>query len=152
MKKQTSDRLKSRINITVSGCWDWTGSTNQSGYGTISFGNKNCLVHRVAFEEFCGEIPAGHEIRHRCHNRICINPEHLTTGTHKQNMNDMVVSGRSKYKTGVDNPRARLSESDVIAIRGKLRSGETLTGLALVYNVTPQNIYRIDKRLTWKHI
>jgi hypothetical protein len=35
---------------------------------------------------------------HTCDNELCLNPNHLYAGTHKQNVDDCVNRGRNKYK------------------------------------------------------
>lgn len=67
-------------------CWQWTGSINNAGYGTFSLNGKHYLVHRLAYELAVGTIPVGLEIDHICHNYLCVNPLHLRTITHKENM------------------------------------------------------------------
>lgn len=42
----------------------------------------------------CGEIPDGLVLRHKCDNRPCVNPDHLTPGTKKQNLQDCIDRGR----------------------------------------------------------
>ena len=39
--------------------------------------------------------PPSLEIRHLCHNPSCVNPDHLATGSHAENMGDRVVANRS---------------------------------------------------------
>ena len=55
-------------------CLIWQGTTNGNGYGKK--GTK--YVHRVAWEEVNGPIPAGYEIHHVCGIRLCYNAEHLS--------------------------------------------------------------------------
>ena len=38
------------------------------------------LTHTIASED--------HVVRHRCHNRLCVNPEHLELGTQADNKRD----------------------------------------------------------------
>lgn len=42
----------------------------------------------MAYIEAHGSIPEGMQVRHLCHNKLCINPEHLEVGTAKQNAQD----------------------------------------------------------------
>jgi len=55
-------------------------------YGQLKMNGKMRRSHRVAYEILVGPIPAGSDIDHTCHNRRCVNPEHLRPTTRKQNM------------------------------------------------------------------
>ncbi len=82
MRRTTAlkDRLMRRITISESGCWQWTGAIDASGYGRIGIGRRGEGVnytHRVAYELFVGPIPKGRDLDHLCRNRPCCNPEHL---------------------------------------------------------------------------
>ena len=71
-------------------CWEWTAGTWRSrghavyGQFTLTGGKKIC-AHRYAYMEVNGDIPEGHQIDHRCHNTLCVNPSHLRVATNKQN-------------------------------------------------------------------
>lgn len=80
-------RLRRRMQVSESGCWEWMGTRNSSGYGVIVFPPKRYGVHRVAYEVWIGSIPEGHHIHHTCRNRACLNPDHLrclSASTHVQ--------------------------------------------------------------------
>jgi hypothetical protein len=82
-------RFWSRVNISyASKCWLWQGQATSNGYGVIGSGPKpahNIYVHRLAWELEHGPIPAGLEIDHLCHVRLCVNPGHLAVVTHAEN-------------------------------------------------------------------
>ena len=82
------------------GCWWWKGATNNRGYGQfyITGHRVNFMAHRVSYAMFIGPIPENHVIMHRCDNRLCVNPRHLTTGEQKENLHDMINKGRSGLK------------------------------------------------------
>ncbi len=63
-------------------CWFWEGYIDPLGYGR----HRREYAHRVAYLYIHGVIPKGLEIHHICHNRRCINPEHLKAVTHKENL------------------------------------------------------------------
>lgn len=105
-KKAENIPLKQRLESnsvlnSESGCIEWVGPKDRGGYGRMSLSlgertlKKTLSAHRTAYEEYVGPIPIGLEICHSCDNRACINPRHLWPGTHKQNMEDMMLKGRS---------------------------------------------------------
>lgn len=79
------ERLSRRREVTDQGCWLWTGTTNNEGYGTTGVGGKMALVHRVSFELANGPIPAGAVLDHLCRSRRCFNPDHLEAVTQREN-------------------------------------------------------------------
>lgn len=76
-------------------CWEWTASKNNIGYGMFRFDSNGMrTAHRVSYEMHKGPIPQGHVVCHTCDNPKCVNPDHLWTGTLKDNAQDMVAKGR----------------------------------------------------------
>lgn len=79
-------------------CWEWQSRIDRYGYGEFRFDSKGKryfrLAHRLALKLNNIDI-TGHLVLHSCDNRKCCNPNHLRTGTHQENMNDMKERGRS---------------------------------------------------------
>ena len=80
-------------------CTQWQGIIAKDGYGrkwiTKEDGKKNWYpAHRWIYEQAHGKLPKDLVVRHLCHNRSCVNLEHLIDGTHKENSQDMVMAGR----------------------------------------------------------
>ena len=69
--------MQNKIHATPAGCWEWTGSLNNKGYGQVGHGGKTSSTHRVAYTLLVGAIPDGLHIDHLCRNRSCCNPDHL---------------------------------------------------------------------------
>lgn len=83
-------------------CWEWPGQRTIKGYGTVRRVRKdgsgkslNFYVHRLSYEHFHGPIPEGLEVMHSCDNPPCANPNHLSVGTHAENLADMRRKGRA---------------------------------------------------------
>lgn len=87
-------RLKTRYKVDENGCWIWTGYTD-GRYGLLSVNGKEEKAHRMSYKFFKGEIEKGNSVHHSCDNTLCINPEHLSQGSHKTNMQDMADKGRA---------------------------------------------------------
>lgn len=95
------DRLKAHgYVVNERGCWIWQGDKTYRGYGRMSVKNRSRSVHRLAYEAWVAPIPEGMLIRHKCDTPLCINPEHLTPGTHKDNMRDKYERGRDNTPRG----------------------------------------------------
>lgn len=70
-------------------CWIWNGSRLKFGHGNLRVNGKHILAHRFSWIVANNREPEN-LILHTCDNPICVNPEHLYDGTHKQNTVDSV--------------------------------------------------------------
>lgn len=93
------EMFDSRVDKSES-CWNWTGTINVHGYGSMRINGKTKLAHRISYEKSVGEIPNGMQIDHVCHRRSCVNPAHLRPVTQKQNQENL-SKPRSDNQTGV---------------------------------------------------
>lgn len=147
-----------KVNKTET-CWLWAaGQMGNSGYGAFSIrtanGTKSFRAHRYSYELANGPVLAGLHVLHRCDTPLCVRPEHLFLGTPLDNARDKVTKGRMRrgdFK-GEANGHAKLTESDVRAIRARAAAGERQADLSREYGVTPQSIWNIVNRWIWKHI
>ena len=90
-RKTPSERFWEKVNKTPD-CWVWTAATYSNGYGHFGLSaERGAIAHRFAWEELRGPIPDGALLDHICHNRLCVNPQHLRIATHKQNVENMGV-------------------------------------------------------------
>ncbi|UMO76093.1 hypothetical protein PF_00019 [Pseudomonas phage P413] len=94
-------------------CLIFTGCLNQHGYGSVKVNGKSHLAHRVAYEKAFGPIPKGLVVMHSCDTPACIEPSHLSVGTQKQNVEDMIQKGRKACTKGTAHWKARLTEDQV---------------------------------------
>lgn len=157
MKPHTSIFDSDKIMpITESGCWIWIGSLVRGWYGQTSVNKKRAYVHRLAYEETYGPIPAGMFVCHKCDIPSCCNPQHLFLGTAADNIRDMVRKNRCRRaypkNRGAGHFAAKLSDDMVREIRSSNESGRKL---AKKFGVGPSTISRVRNNAKgggWNHI
>lgn len=124
-KSAAEKRFLEKFFQDISGCWLWTGSVNACGYGTIGRNGRSGLAHRLAYEMYCGPIPEGLNVLHKCDTPRCVNPDHLFLGTQAENIADMESKGRSVHPHSENHGRATLTNEEVRLIRqSKLKRRE----------------------------
>lgn len=70
-------------------CWNWTASTwgGRLKYGQFGLAKgKNLSAHVFSYWIHFGE-PI-YDVHHKCHNTLCVNPEHLEDLEHGANVRD----------------------------------------------------------------
>lgn len=149
---KTKESALERFNAYVlpepmSGCWLWTGPVTRGGYGAFGFLGRKERAPRVAYQFLKGEIPPGALIRHRCDTPLCVNPDHLELGDHRDNSNDAVARGRAYM--GERHRDAKLTGEQVSAI---LTDARPQREIASDYGVSPSAVCLIKKRRNWRHI
>lgn len=122
-----------------SDCILWMKTTFHDGYGMITWRGKKMHAHRVAFFFKHGYFP--HVGRHTCDTRLCVNPNHILDGTHKDNMRDKLLRGRTLR--GEDHPQARFSDEFIEAIR--VAEG-TQAEISARLGISQAHISRIKRR------
>lgn len=84
------DRFWSKVDKRhPSECWNWQRAKDSSGYGNFWCGARIVGAHRYAWFLTHGECPEGLELDHLCHNRSCVNPDHLRAVSHLQNVQNL---------------------------------------------------------------
>lgn len=141
----TLERLLSRVRIQGS-CWQFNGSLNKDGYGRFQVSGRCELAHRVSYREHLGEIPEGQVVMHSCDNPSCINPEHLSTGTQRDNVEDMIAKGR---KAPPSRTKARLSREQVLFI---YNSDLTDSALAKQFGINRSVPWKIRRGHIWQDV
>ena len=134
---------------TENGCWVCDShKPSHWGYPQYMVQQKNYKMHRFIYEQMFGEIPEGMSVMHSCDNRMCINPEHLSLGTHQDNMHDMV--NKKRHAHGERGGNSILKKSEVVYIRRNYRKIKG-KDLAKMFGVSPQTICGIQKKRAWNH-
>ena len=136
-------------------CWIWKGQILSNGYGRISLGSKKDGAegaHRVSWRiANKQDIPEGMFVMHKCDNPSCVNPNHLTIGTPKENTQDMIAKGRKRTVApkGEGNGKSLLNEEKVRFIK---ESDLSHAALARKFEVSENCIRGVRTGRTWSHI
>lgn len=150
------ERFWHYANVTGPGeCWLWTGTQDGKGYGLIwdVDAGVNRYAHVVAWELNRGEpLPEGMLVRHYvCDTPLCVNHNHLLSGTDADNMADKVA--RDRQSRGETHGIAKLSEMQVVEMRRLYANGSwSQRRLAIRFGITQPNVQSIVNRNTWTHI
>jgi HNH endonuclease len=146
MDARTTDRFMSKVEKTDD-CWYWKGTKHRFGYGMFNYKNSMTTAHRVSYMLHKGTIPEGLMVRHKCRG-LCVNPDHLELGTHKDNMADKRRDGTIGY--GERNGKAKLTADQVRDIRSRV--GQLRKDIAKEFGVCVPAITNIINRKRWIHI
>lgn len=140
-------RFWSKVTADDNGCWRWTGTVIDSGYGMFAVRSANQLAHRLAYEQLVGRIPDGLVIDHRCHtddaicdggicpHRRCCNPGHLEPVTQIVNVARGHGLAATTRRTGVCGRGHAITGDNVYVAPGdptrrRCRECRTTKGLA----------------------
>lgn len=104
------DRFMEKVHKTETGCWLWKAYRMKNGYGFFRTPAKNELAHRASYRIFIGPLDK-RDVMHACDNPTCVNPEHLSLGTRKENMQDAKKKMRIRF--GESHGRAKLTNEQV---------------------------------------
>ena len=74
-------RFEKKYEVVSDGCWIWIGAIAGDQYPRfhVSTSQGTVPAYRWSYGWFVGTIPAGESIVRLCLNRLCVNPEHLTS-------------------------------------------------------------------------
>lgn len=127
------DRFTSKIQ-QGNDCWPWIGNINRSiGYGQYYLNGKTVYPHRLVVETVQGPIPQGMVVDHICHNRACVNPDHLRVVTNKQNLEHQISAAVNNGSSGLRGVtwNKKLSKWQVsVHHNGRMRYGGVFNDLA----------------------
>ena len=141
-------------------CWEWRGSVGSHGYGNwgyTAFGGKaNRTAHRASFALFNGYEAEG-QVNHRCGNRRCCNPDHLYSGSQKENIEDARQHGTYSPPPlwkGEQHGMAILNAEQVSLIKWAAKVGRRGVNqqLAAHYGVHYSTISIIKRGVKWPDV
>ena len=127
MTESTAARFFRHVNKTDT-CWNWTAAKDSKGYGRFWFKGVMRLAHHISWFLMHGESKQLY-LMHSCDNPSCVNPQHLSPATHKENMQDLAAKGAHSNRL-LDPHKAR----------SMLSEGQTLTVIAKTFGVSKQAV------------
>jgi hypothetical protein len=157
--KQTTESFWARVNKgKKSDCWDWQGSCNSTGYGSVSWDGEVFTAHRIsAWISGLVDSPSAPKhkmekgyVLHSCDNRRCCNPNHFFIGSYSDNQKDAYSKNRKTQPKGSAHANAKLTHKQVDKIRKRYAGGEYQTPLAKEYGVSQTVISLIVRGESYK--
>jgi hypothetical protein len=139
---------KYAMPIPESGCWIWCGSISKHGYGKLTEGRgKTLQAHRAAYENKFGKVKSGLVIRHICDVKSCVNPNHLVSGTQKQNIDDKVR--RNRHAKGETHGMSKLTEDQAKMIKMRFVTSKEAHEM---FGISKTTARQIASGFAWKHL
>jgi hypothetical protein len=135
------------------------GFKNNQGYGRTWIDDKGYYAHRVIFNLVNPEtieLSAPKDrfafgyLLHSCDNPCCCNPNHLSVGSHQDNMDDMVTKGRVHDFKGDKGPRCKLTMSQAREIRRLRKENISAKELAKIYEISLPSIHTLLRGDSYK--
>lgn len=145
-KETNLDWLLGHVRHTGDECLLWPFGKVR-GYGQMSIGTKKIKkAHRVMCQLAHGPGPTPkHEAAHKCGNRACVNPMHLSWKTRSENQAESVAMGR--FWSG--GKRGKLNREQAVQIRA-LKGRLSQTKIAEQFGVTHSNVAKIHRGELWR--
>lgn len=136
-----------KVRKLENGCWEWQAYKLPRGYGLFSFCGQDALAHRVAYELFVGPLGENKDVMHSCDNPSCVNPDHLSLGSRKDNMQDAKKKGRMRQ--GETHGRSVLTDAQAKEIK---EASGFQREIAEKYGVSQTTVWEIKSGRKRQHL
>jgi hypothetical protein len=160
MKKNKLTDVWAKINVGFNDqCWEWLGHTNNSGYGSMQVNGIIYSAHRIIYylsypEKITLAAPKDKKVKefilHKCDNRKCCNPNHMSLGNYDDNNKDAKAKGRSNAPKGSNHKLAKLTEDQADQARFFHGHGWSYAEIGRMFGIHGNNISRICKYKGYK--
>lgn len=150
-----------RSDGSVWSAWNWRGygkrqlspTSGKGGYLRVRLqlpnGRRvNRPIHSLVAEAFIGPRPEGHQVCHIDGDKTNNAASNLRYGTAQDNADDRSAHGRTVR--GALSPNARLTPTDVVAIRQMSGMGDG--PLAYAFGVSKRTVRRVIRRETYTDV
>lgn len=145
-------RFHKKYEINENGCWIWTAGKRPNSKGVLYPRHHTQLgsigAHRFSYSIYIESIPKGMMVCHKCDTPLCVNPDHLFLGYHKDNMCDMVNKGRSYRGQGEFANSSKLTNEQANQIRSM--SGSQ-SDIAKHFGISQATVSQIKRFITYKN-
>jgi hypothetical protein len=111
---------------------------------------RQATLHTLVLTMFVGPCPDGMQCRHLDGNTANNHVDNLAWGTRTENERDKILHGT--FSQGERHGRSKLTENDILEIRARAASGETLVDIAKDFPMHKGGVSRIVRRKIWKHV
>lgn len=128
------------------GCWLWTASRINTGYGRFSVNKKTKGAHRYSWYLKTGEEPE--VVMHKCDNPPCVNPDHLQAGTSQENRLDCFKKGRAVILKGEKSNFTKYTDITIDMVRAAYASGFfTQKEVGQIFGMSQIHVSRLARRV-----
>lgn len=132
----------------VGDCYLWKRAT-ANGHPCIRHEGRNQLVRRTLWVSAHGPIPAGHIVRAKCGDKLCINPAHTELTTFARLGKELgalgIMSGPIRSAAIQRTKRRTQGKLSIEAVREIRASDETTIAMAEKFGVAQAHISKIRK-------
>lgn len=157
-RKTPLERFEEKYEVQADGCWLWfgAGAVGDARYGSFYLptypherSKHMVAAHKASLWLYRGIVPGeGEEVLHSCDRGLCVNPDHLSVGTHQDNMDDMKAKGRLVLG------RQKMRQEDVVTARQMRENGIQVKDIATQFGVSSSQMSRVTAGVQpkWKRV
>lgn len=135
-------------------CIVWNQTIDRDGYGRFTIFvdvgrpvkiRRQVRAARWIYEQVHGALDPDVLLLHECDNPRCVTLQHMSTGSQRINIGQMLRRGRLGR-------RARLTPAIVLEVRRRRADGESVRSISRSMLIDSSMVSRIARRLAWAHI